>query len=137
VVSWDDQLSLFELAFEKYGAVDIVVCILLPTVSPPGFACSTNERQIPNAGIGESAMGVCMGDLKVVNGKAVAPKLTTLKVNLIGVFYSQQQHSISSILQYSPFHDPHSAVHLGMHYVKRNRAPDSWKAIVMMGSMGA
>jgi hypothetical protein len=33
VVSWDDQLSLFELAFEKYGAVDIVVCILLSTVS--------------------------------------------------------------------------------------------------------
>jgi NAD(P)-dependent dehydrogenase (short-subunit alcohol dehydrogenase family) len=24
-----------------------------------------------------------------------------------------------------------------MHYVKRNRAPDSWKAIVMMGSIGA
>jgi hypothetical protein len=35
VVSWDDQLSLFELAFEKYGAVDIVVRILLSTVSFP------------------------------------------------------------------------------------------------------
>ena len=35
VVSWDDQLSLFELAFEKYGAVDIVVRILLSTVSSP------------------------------------------------------------------------------------------------------
>ena len=34
VVSWDDQLSLFELAFEKYGAVDIVVCEFLSTVSP-------------------------------------------------------------------------------------------------------
>jgi hypothetical protein len=34
VVSWDDQLSLFELAFEKYGAVDIVVRILLSTISP-------------------------------------------------------------------------------------------------------
>jgi hypothetical protein len=33
VVSWDDQLSLFEFAFEKYGAVDIVVCILLSTAS--------------------------------------------------------------------------------------------------------
>ena len=32
--------------------------------------------------------------------------------------------------------DHRSAVHLGMHYVKRNRAPDSWKAIVMMGSIG-
>ena len=38
VVSWNDQLSLFELAFEKYGAVDIVVCILLSTVSPH-FIC--------------------------------------------------------------------------------------------------
>jgi len=28
VVNWDDQLSLFELAFEKYGSVDIVVCII-------------------------------------------------------------------------------------------------------------
>ena len=25
VLSWDDQLSLFELAFERYGAVDVVV----------------------------------------------------------------------------------------------------------------
>jgi NAD(P)-dependent dehydrogenase (short-subunit alcohol dehydrogenase family) len=77
-----------------------------------------------------------MGDLKVVDGKPVAPRLATLEVNLIGVFYSQQQHSLSSILQYSLSDDRHSAVHLGMHYVKRNRAPDSWKAIVMIGSVG-
>ena len=76
-----------------------------------------------------------MGDLKVVDGKPVAPKLATLEVNLIGVFYSQL-HPLPSTLQYSPFDDCHSAVHLGIHYVKRNRAPDSWKAIVMMGSIG-
>jgi len=35
VVSWDDQLSLFEFAFEKYGAVDIVVRIFLLFL--PGF----------------------------------------------------------------------------------------------------
>ena len=35
VTSWDDQLSLFELAFEKYGAVDIVVCILFPCCVSP------------------------------------------------------------------------------------------------------
>jgi NAD(P)-dependent dehydrogenase (short-subunit alcohol dehydrogenase family) len=87
VTSWDDQLSLFEFAFEKYGAVDIVVCILLPAVSP--HACCTNERQIPNAGITENARGQCLGDLKVVDGKPVAPKLATLEVNLIAVFYSQ------------------------------------------------
>ncbi|KAF8487494.1 NAD(P)-binding protein [Russula ochroleuca] len=95
VTSWDDQLSLFEFAFEKYGAVDIV---------------------IPNAGITENARGQCLGDLKVVDGKPVAPKLATLEVNLIAVFYT---------------------VHLGMHYIKRNRAPDSWKAIVMMGSVAS
>ena len=30
-----------------------------------------------------------MGDLKVVDGKPVAPKLATLEVNLTAVFYSQ------------------------------------------------
>ncbi len=30
-----------------------------------------------------------MGDLKIVDGKPVAPKLATLEVNLIGVFYSR------------------------------------------------
>jgi len=94
VISWDDQLALFELAFERYGAVDIV---------------------IPNAGITE-VIPTCDGSLTVVDGKPVAPKLLTLEVNLKGVFY---------------------AVHLGMHYVKRNRAPDSWKAIVMMGSVAS
>ena len=34
VVNWDDQLSLFELAFEKYGAVDIVVCVVFILLSP-------------------------------------------------------------------------------------------------------
>ncbi|KAI9508066.1 hypothetical protein F5148DRAFT_1303878 [Russula earlei] len=95
VVNWDDQLALFELAFERYGAVDIV---------------------IPNAGISENEHGVCSGELTVVDGKPVAPKLATLGVNLTGVFYT---------------------VHLGMHYIQRNRAPDSWKAIVMMGSIAS
>ncbi|KAH9958150.1 hypothetical protein BC827DRAFT_618906 [Russula dissimulans] len=95
VVNWDDQVALFELAFERFGAVDIV---------------------IPNAGITEKAPDVCSGQLVVVNGKPVAPKLATLEVNLIGVFYT---------------------VHLGMHYVQRNRTPDSWKAIVMMGSIAS
>ncbi len=29
VVNWDDQVALFELAFERYGAVDVVVRTLL------------------------------------------------------------------------------------------------------------
>jgi hypothetical protein len=90
VASWDDQVSLFELAFEKYGAVDVVVRIFSTTFSPQvSRACSTNESQIPNAGITESARGICLGDLKVVDGKPVAPKLATLEVNLTAVFYSQ------------------------------------------------
>ncbi|KAH9055809.1 hypothetical protein EDB83DRAFT_1088739 [Lactarius deliciosus] len=95
VVNWDDQVALFELAFERYGAVDIV---------------------IPNAGINEKEEGVCSGRLTVVNGKPIAPKLTTLDVNLTAVFYT---------------------VHLGVHYVKRNRTPDSWKAIVLLGSVAS
>ncbi|KAF8256820.1 hypothetical protein EI94DRAFT_1693694 [Lactarius quietus] len=95
VVNWDDQVALFELALERYGAVDIV---------------------IPNAGITEIDKGVCSGELTVVNGKPIAPNLLTLDVNLKGVFYT---------------------VHLGVHYVKRNRSPDSWKAIVLIGSVAS
>ncbi|KAH9970036.1 hypothetical protein BGW80DRAFT_1562461 [Lactifluus volemus] len=95
VVNWDDQVALFDFAFGRYGAVDIV---------------------IPNAGITEVSRGVCSGSLTIVDGKPVAPKLKTLEVNLTGVFYS---------------------VHLGMHYIMRDRAPDSWKAIVMIGSMAS
>jgi hypothetical protein len=84
-------------------------------------------------------VGVCSSRLTVVDGKPVAPKLATLEVNLIGVFYCKQcslpgtprawRHSRSS--------DPLIAVHLGMHYVMRNRPPSSWKAIVMIGSVGS
>lgn len=95
VVNWDDQVALFELAFERYGAVDIV---------------------IPNAGVTEVETGVCGGNLTIVDGKPVAPKLATLDVNLTGVFYT---------------------VHLGVHYIKRNRTPGSWKAIVLLGSIAS
>jgi hypothetical protein len=35
VVNWDDQVSLFELAFDRYGAVDVVVCM-------PSYCRSSN-----------------------------------------------------------------------------------------------
>jgi hypothetical protein len=76
----------------------------------------------------------------MVNGKLVAPKLATLEVNLIGVFYSEQQSLSTSRARSSNSHfgDRYAAVHLGMHYVKRNRAPEeAWKAIIMIGSIGA
>jgi hypothetical protein len=45
--------------------------------------------QIPNAGINENTE-VCHGNLQFVDGKPVAPKLLTLEVNLIGLFYSKR-----------------------------------------------
>ncbi|KAI0270415.1 hypothetical protein BC834DRAFT_967214 [Gloeopeniophorella convolvens] len=94
VLQWEDLVALFDLAIERYGVVDIV---------------------IPNAGINETG-DVCRGELTIVDGKPIAPKLMTLRINLIGVFYT---------------------VHLGVHYIKRNRTPDSWKAIVLIGSMAS
>jgi hypothetical protein len=44
VVSWDDQLSLFELAFEKYVAMDIVVGISLSTISPRFYPHADDNR---------------------------------------------------------------------------------------------
>lgn len=29
VTVWDDQVALFELAIEKFGSVDVVVCFIL------------------------------------------------------------------------------------------------------------
>jgi len=94
VVKWEDQVALFELAMAKFGAVDIV---------------------IPNAGILENTE-VCQGNVQFVDGKPVAPKLLTLEVNLIGLFYT---------------------VHLGMYYMKRNRTVDAWKSLVMIGSVAS
>jgi NAD(P)-dependent dehydrogenase (short-subunit alcohol dehydrogenase family) len=74
----------------------------------------------------------------VVDGKPVAPKLTTLDVNLKGVFYCKQcpLPTTPCARWHSRSVDP-TAVHLGMHYVMRNRTPSSWKAIVMIGSAGS
>jgi hypothetical protein len=44
--------------------------------------------QIPNAGINESEQ-VCWGNLKFVNGKPAEPELLTLKVNMVGLLYSE------------------------------------------------
>ncbi|KAI9446755.1 hypothetical protein H4582DRAFT_2108342 [Lactarius indigo] len=94
VVKWEDQVALFDLAIAEFGAVDIV---------------------IPNAGILENTE-VCHGNVQFVDGKPVAPKLLTLEVNLIGLFYT---------------------VHLGMYYMKHNRTADAWKSLVMIGSVAS
>ncbi|KAH9048245.1 NAD(P)-binding protein [Lactarius hengduanensis] len=94
VVKWEDQVALFDLAIAEFGAVDIV---------------------IPNAGILENTE-VCHGNVQFVDGKPVAPKLLTLEVNLIGLFYT---------------------VHLGMYYMKHNRTADAWKSLVMIGSIAS
>lgn len=65
VTSWDEQVALFKHGIKTYGALDIV------------FA---------NAGIGEHG-GEWLSNKKVLaNGDPVKPDLSTLTVNLIGVY---------------------------------------------------
>ena len=89
MVNWYDQVALFEVTSERFGAVDIVVH------SPmlPAFQRSKCiwTLWIPYAGVTEVEMGVCSGDLTVVNDKPNDPKLLALDVNLKGVFYSKQR----------------------------------------------
>ncbi|KAI0293436.1 hypothetical protein BC826DRAFT_383116 [Russula brevipes] len=66
VTKWNEQVALFDLAMERFGAVDVV---------------------IPNAGINESEQ-VCWGNLKFMDGKPAEPELLTLKVNMVGVLYT-------------------------------------------------
>jgi len=65
VISWDDQVAMFETAIATYGSVDIVV---------------------PNAGVTE------IPGFNFVNfdksGKPVKPNLATLDINLTGVLYT-------------------------------------------------
>jgi len=94
VTKWEEQVAMFELAITLFGTVDVV---------------------IPNAGINESEE-ICMGNLKFVQGRPVAPQLLTLNVNLIGVIYT---------------------THLGVYYMKRYGSPNAWKSLVMTGSMAS
>ncbi len=89
--------------------------------------------QIPNAGIIENTE-VCQGNLQFIDGKPVAPRLLTLEVNLIGLFYSKRlsPSSLTRPRKTSVF----PAVHLGMYYMKQNRTADDWKSLVMIGSLG-
>ncbi|KAL0956837.1 hypothetical protein HGRIS_002949 [Hohenbuehelia grisea] len=64
VTVWEDQVALFQLAFSKFGAVDIV---------------------IPNAGVNEIHK---LDEIKLENGVPLKPKLTTIDVNLTGVLYT-------------------------------------------------
>ena len=94
VTKWDEQVALFELAIERFGSVDIVVSVAL--MVPPFRVSSVLQlrpyshfAQVPNAGIEESER-VCLGNMKLVDGKPSEPKLLTLKVNLTGVIYSEK-----------------------------------------------
>ena len=88
VVNWDDQLSLFELAFEKYGAVDIVVCILLSTVSPLFYPHADGNRYQTQ----ESPKMNPVHVWEISNSWMASPSRPSwrpLEVNLKGVFYSE------------------------------------------------
>lgn len=64
VTTWDDQVSMFDLAMSKYGAVDIVV---------------------PYAGVSELGL---FETLVFKDGKPVKPDTRTIEVNLLGVLYT-------------------------------------------------
>ncbi|KAJ3556544.1 hypothetical protein NM688_g1971 [Phlebia brevispora] len=64
VTKWEDQVSLFELAEETFGSVDIA---------------------IPNAGVVSPGRFI---ELQVQNGKPLPPDMRAINVNLIGVLYT-------------------------------------------------
>jgi len=64
VTDWDDQISLFELAFAKFGSVDIVVA---------------------NAGVAELGS---FNKPQIANGNLRKPSLKTIEVNFMGVMYT-------------------------------------------------
>jgi len=64
VLSWDEQVSLFELAIKTFGAVDVVVV---------------------NAGVSEIGN---FEKVSVSNGRPVKPQLKTLEINLVAALYT-------------------------------------------------
>ncbi|KIM92015.1 hypothetical protein PILCRDRAFT_108768 [Piloderma croceum F 1598] len=64
VTNWDDQVSLFQLAISKFGAVDIVVA---------------------NAGVTEIGS---FNTPHITNGAPTKPSFKTIEINLIGVMYT-------------------------------------------------
>ncbi|KAH9988734.1 hypothetical protein BJV77DRAFT_1020304 [Russula vinacea] len=84
------------MTFSKYGAIVVIGDLdvagaeaVVSAITADGGKATTIKCNIANAGITEIERNVCMGELKVVDGRPVAPKLATLEVNLIAVFYSQ------------------------------------------------
>ncbi|KAI0032013.1 hypothetical protein K488DRAFT_78742 [Vararia minispora EC-137] len=94
VLNWDDQVALFDCAIERFGSVDIVVA---------------------NAGLTERG-DVCQGILHSKDGRPQPPPLLTLRVNLVGVFYTCD---------------------LALYHIKRTRTSNDLKAIVLLGSMAS
>jgi len=80
VTSWEEQLSLFQLAMKTYGHIDIVV---------------------PNAGLTESGSFTSVR-LQARNGIPTKPSLKTFQVNLIGVLYSARLALYYLLADYKP-----------------------------------
>jgi hypothetical protein len=85
--------------------------------------------QVPNAGVAE----VCEFETITLDskGRPTKPQLTTIDINLIGVFYSmftfsEIAHRSRGII----------ACRLALHYIKLDQTTESLKAIVFIGSMG-
>ncbi|EIM84945.1 NAD-P-binding protein [Stereum hirsutum FP-91666 SS1] len=67
VTSWDDQVSMFELALSRYGSVDVVVV---------------------NAGILDKLTDSWTGELKGSDGRLQPPSLKVIDVNVYGALYT-------------------------------------------------
>jgi hypothetical protein len=83
VTSWEDQVHLFQTAFDTFGSVDVVVCRGIRYFAH----MKIHFLQVANAGVNE------IGDYltpKVKNGKPEKPTVATVDVNLLGTIYSER-----------------------------------------------
>ncbi|EPQ57089.1 NAD P-binding protein [Gloeophyllum trabeum ATCC 11539] len=92
VTKWDDLVSLFEKAVERFGSVDSV---------------------IPVAGVANEE---AFEQLKEQSGRPVKPNLTTVEINLTAAIHTS---------------------YLAMHYLKKTKANNRLKSIVLMASMSS
>lgn len=86
---------------------------------------------MPNAGVSELGS---FDNVSFSDGKPVKPDTRTIEVNLNGVLYSMSVPS--RIFQSGKALIRNLATHLALHYLSLNRVPGSFKAVVLIGSMG-
>jgi hypothetical protein len=141
VLSWDDQIELFEFAIGKYNAVDIVVSHCEPVFRRLSLAYSTHTDRVS---ISHSLIDPkCRRDrdwpiphFELIRGTSSAPSEAELQNARDQPHHCVIQHvnlliSRKNILTMAP------AVNLAQHYLKVNRESSTdLKAVVLIASMG-